>query len=161
MTHEHLLIADAGPVIMLASINRFDLLRKLATDVVVPRRVYEEVIAGAPRPGAKEMASDWIRVVDARPKTTEAFALLVDRGEAEALALAQDHPMSLLVIDDLRARRVATELGMRFTGTLGILRLARKEGLLTSLREEVENLRHAGFHIAETIAAEFLRQAGD
>jgi len=161
MTHERLLIADAGPLIMLASIERFDLLHKLAKDVVVPKRVYEEVIAGAPRPGAREIEASWIRVLDARQATTDAFALLVDQGEAEALALAQEYPTSLLVIDDLRARRVATELGMRFMGTLGILNLAKNAGLLSSLGAEIDKLRRAGFYIAEALANEFLRRAGD
>lgn len=161
MAREQLLIADAGPLITLAAIGRFELLRDLASDVVVPRRVFEEVLAGAPRPGSVEIRADWIRVADAKQELADAFALMIDRGEAEALALAKELPASLLVVDDLRARRVAAELGLRFTGTLGILDLARRTGLITSLRAELGKLQGAGFHIAETMAAEFLRLAGE
>jgi len=161
MAREQLLIADAGPLITLAAIGRFELLRDLASEVVVPRCVFEEVIAGAPRPGAVEIRADWIRVAEAKQELADAFALMIDRGEAEALALAKELPAALLVIDDLRARRVAAELGLRFTGTLGILNLAKRAGMVDTLRAEIENLRGAGFHITEAMAAEFLRLAGE
>ncbi|MFY9346090.1 MAG: DUF3368 domain-containing protein [Planctomycetota bacterium] len=161
MGRERLLVADAGPIITLATVGRFGLLRDLASEVVVPRTVFEEIVAGAPRPGATEIRADWIRVADARRELSDAFALMVDRGEAEALALAKELPASVLVVDDLRARRLALELGLRFTGTLGILDMAKRSGLLGSLRVEMENLRRAGFRIAEPIAAEFLRRSGE
>ena len=56
MDREVLLVADAGPIIALASIGRFGLLQQLASKVMVPRSVHAEVLAGAPRPGAKEVA---------------------------------------------------------------------------------------------------------
>ena len=161
MGRERLLVADAGPIITLAAIGRFELLRDLASEDVVPRRVFDEVVAGAPRPGANEIRSGWIHVADAGRELSDAFALMVDRGEAEALAIAKERPGSVLVVDDMRARRLALELGLRFTGTLGILDMARRSGLLGSLRAEIENLRRAGFRIAEAVAAEFLRRSGE
>lgn len=65
MGRERLLIADAGPLITLAAIGRFGLLRDLASEVVVPRGVVQEVLAGAPRPGADEVRADWFRVAEA------------------------------------------------------------------------------------------------
>lgn len=161
MARERLLVADAGPVITLAAIGRFGLLRELATEVVVPRRVFEEVVAGAPRAGAIEIRADWIRIADGRPELVDAFSLMVDRGEAEALAVAKDLPDCLLVMDDQRARRLANELGLRFTGTLGMLDKGKRSGLVGSLRAEIGNLQRVGFRIAENIATEFLRRAGE
>lgn len=160
MGRERLLIADAGPFITLAAIGRVELLRNLATDVVIPRTAFEEVIAGAPRPGAVEVRATWIRVADAAPELTGAFSLLVDRGEAEALALVQQNAGSLLVIDDLRARRLASAMGLRLTGTLGVLHMAKRAGLVQSLQEELDGLRRAGFHISESLASAFLRLSG-
>jgi predicted nucleic acid-binding protein len=56
MAREPLLIADAGPIILLAAIARFDLLRSLGLEVMIPRSVYDEVVAGAPRPGSERFA---------------------------------------------------------------------------------------------------------
>jgi predicted nucleic acid-binding protein len=161
MDRERLLVADAGPFITLAAIGRVELLRELAPEVVVPRAVFDEILAGAPRPGAQEIRAKWIRVADASRGLSDAFGLLVDRGEAEALALATDLPGSLLVVDDLRARRLAHEVGLRFTGTLGIFAMAKKAGLLTTVRAEIEHLRRVGFRIADALATEFLRRVDE
>jgi predicted nucleic acid-binding protein len=158
MTHERLIVADAGPIIALASIGRFEVLQSLATDVMVPIAVHAEVLAGAPRPGAKEIAAaNWLRIVEAPTDLATAFRLVVDQGEAEALALAQGHPGALLVVDDQRARRVAEELGLRLTGTLGVLGMCKRAGILTHVRPEIEQLTRAGFRIEEGLAAAFLR----
>lgn len=161
MTREPLLVADAGPIIVLAAIGRFELLHAVADEVVVPRSVVAELRAGSPRPGAAEIGAPWIQVVDARADLTEAFALVVDRGEAEALAYAKEHPACLLVVDDQRARRIAEQVGLRFTGTLGILDRAKRLGVGISLRTELAKLRDAGFRISDALVTEFLRRAGD
>jgi predicted nucleic acid-binding protein len=123
--------------------------------------VFEEVVAGAPRAGATEIRADWIHIADGRPELIDAFALMVDRGEAEALAIAKDLPDGMLVIDDQRARRLALELGLRFTGTLGILGMGKRIGVVSSLRSEIDNLQRVGFRISENLAAEFLRRSGE
>ncbi len=64
-------------------------------------------------------------------------------------------------MDDQRARRLANELGLRFTGTLGMLDKGKRSGLVGSLRAEIGNLQRVGFRIAENIATEFLRRAGE
>lgn len=46
---------------------------------------------------------------------------IVDEGEAEAITLALEKN-SLLIIDDLRDRRVARKLGLEIISTLGVLK---------------------------------------
>jgi len=45
-----------------------------------------------------------------------------------------ESPESVCVIDDSLARRIAGALGLRFTGTLGILLDAKRAGITTSVR---------------------------
>ncbi|MFN8825459.1 MAG: DUF3368 domain-containing protein [Planctomycetota bacterium] len=162
MAHERLIVADAGPIIALASIGRFEVLQSLATEVMVPLAVHAEVVAGAPRPGAKEIAAaNWLRIVEAPADLATAFRLVVDQGEAEALAVAQAHPGALLLVDDQRARRIAEELGLRLTGTLGVLGMCKRAGILTHVRPELEHLTRAGFRIDERLAAAFLETLGE
>jgi predicted nucleic acid-binding protein len=54
----------------------------------------------------------------------------VDPGEASATALAVETKDSLLILDDLRARKMETALGLKITGTLGIIAAAKKQELL-------------------------------
>lgn len=162
MAREALIIADAGPIIALAAIGRLELLRDVAGEVRVPRAVYDEVVAGAPRPGATEItAASWVRVVDADRGLAEAFQLVVDRGEAEALALAKVTDGALLVVDDQRARRVAAQLHLRITGTLGILDLAKRAQLIPAVAPELAKLIAVGFRLDEVIRQAFLRRISE
>jgi predicted nucleic acid-binding protein len=55
--------------------------------------VHAEVLAGGSRPGAQELlAANWLQIVEAPAAAIAGFAVLVDRGEAEALALATAQP---------------------------------------------------------------------
>lgn len=151
-----------GPLIALATIGRFSFLRELAAEVLVPRGVQAEVLGGAPRPGAREVAdATWIRVVDVPGELVAAFRLVVDQGEAEALAVSRAYPDALLVVDDQRARRIAKELGLRLTGTLGILDLAKRDGLIPSVRPEVARLRESGFRIDDALVNAFFLRIGE
>jgi len=87
--------------------------------------------------------------------------LLLDEGEAEAIALALEANASLLLLDDREARLQAKRLGLRVTGTLGILLRARKLGLIEGLREELNKLRETGFRISKSLEEEILKAAGE
>lgn len=64
-----------------------------------------------------------------------------DPGERAAIALAKKHEADLLLIDDQAGRAEARRLGLRLTGTLGVLWVAAEKGhidvpaVLTALRE--------------------------
>lgn len=51
----------------------------------------------------------------------------VDAGEASAIALALECKAPLIIIDDIKARKIAEELNLNITGTLGVLIEATKE----------------------------------
>ena len=55
----------------------------------------------------------------------EQLVIGLDAGEAEALMLARQMPVDAILIDDLRGRLRAEELGLTVVGTVGILRLSR------------------------------------
>ena len=93
MTNQ-IIIADSSPLISLAIINQLELLPQLYQRVLVPPAVWDEVtIQGFGLPGA-EMVSQakWLEMQTPLPMLSETLSILVDRGEAEALALAQSTP---------------------------------------------------------------------
>ena len=86
-----IVVANAGPLIALAQIGHFDLLRLLYGELHIPPAVRDEVvISGQGRPGADEVnGAAWIRAVEVRDTT--AVQLLRDRldaGESKAIVLA-------------------------------------------------------------------------
>jgi len=103
-----LVIADASPLIALASAGAFDLLRPLFGQITVPTVVRDEVCAGGSRWGAAEVRAaidaGWILVeaVDVEDAPTGKLG----RGEAGVLALARDRRDWCLVLMDDSAGRV-------------------------------------------------------
>lgn len=79
-------------------------------------------------------------------------------GEASAIALAKEMESPLLLLDDFKARKLASKLNLKFTGTLGIIHKAKKIGVLEKVRPIVEKLLATNFRISENIIDELLRK---
>lgn len=72
------------------------------------------------------------------------------RGEAEVVVLAYDTGIPVL-IDDLKARKLAEELGLRISGTIELLMKAQKMNIIKSAFEKVLELKKKGFYISDEI----------
>jgi len=75
-------------------------------------------------------------------------------GEAEVMALVQrpEFSGSVLMLDELAARAVATELNLNVSGFAGVLLLAVDSGLLTAdeVKERLECCQQQGTHYSAT-----------
>lgn len=82
----------------------------------------------------------------------------LDLGESEAIVYSDENKSDLLIVDEVRARHVATTMKLRITGTIGILIAANENGLLN--KEEAlacaEILRMSKRHISETLLNSFI-----
>lgn len=163
MSERATVVADSGPLIALARIGQLELLPQLFVRVQIPSAVWREVTQGAVegRSGAAEVrAASWIDVTVADEATAAAYALLVDEGEAEAIAIARARE-ALLVIDDDRGRRLALRLELRIKGTLGILVLAKRRGMLSQVRPLIEALPQRGVYVSQRLIDAVLRDVGE
>ena len=86
--------------------------------------------------------------------------MLVDDGEAEAIALASERQWRV-ILDDLRARAVAERMHLRIIGTVGILVRAKRAGLLPEVAPVLQSLSASGFYLSEPLKMEVLRLAGE
>ncbi len=159
-----MVVANAGPLISLARIGCFDLLKSLYGQLHIPKAVQHEVaLLGHGRPGAKRVeAAIWIRTVDVRDMT--AVQLLrerLDAGESEAIVLAIQLEADLLLIDEARGRRIAEARGLNKTGTIGTLISAKRQGLIQSVTPLLDNLIAAGFHMSEDLYRASIALAGE
>ena len=75
----------------------------------------------------------------------------IDLGESEVLTFALENSGYRAVIDDAAARKVAKSLNIPFMGTLGILVLAKKQGLITSIDEPIQYLKKAGLWLSNDL----------
>jgi predicted nucleic acid-binding protein len=83
---------------------------------------------------------------------------MLDAGEASAIALAMELHADLLLMDDREGVVAARRKGIEVTGTLGVLALAAKHGLL-NLRETFDNLKGTNFRYRQETLDLLLEEA--
>ncbi len=105
---------------------------------------------------------DWIEThLLAQPLASQIVAGRLGAGEREAIALALELKATLLVIDDLAARRLAQLLALPVVGSAGLLLRAKEKGLIPAIRPLLEAMQNADFRIAEVVLAGILSAAGE
>lgn len=153
-------VVNSSVIIALAKIGKLGLLRELFGEVIVPTQVYEEVTRDPTLPGAIEtLIADWIRILQIKNEVLfEELCSEIDVGEAAVIVLAKEIDADLVMLDDKLARKKADLLGLEYTGTIGLLILAKKKGLIKSLKEELIKLRNKGFWISDELLQKILRK---
>lgn len=151
--HEIIVIADTSCLIALSKIEAIDLLEKLYQEVYITEEIAKEFGDKLP---------NWIKIERVRnQRYQQLLDLYLDPGEASAIAFALDLKNVLLILDDLKGRKEAERLGLTFTGTLGILFKAKKQGFVEELKPFIENLKIVGFRISKNIEDEILKRSGE
>jgi hypothetical protein len=135
----------------------------LIGDVISPWEVGHELAAGHAKDAIwKEIQS--LSGILLRSKAVAVHPLLstqIDLGEAAVIQTALDEAHDAVILDDLKARRIAQTLGIQVTGTLGILLQAKQVGLLPSVSAAIAALEARGMWIAPELAAKAIRLAGE
>ncbi|HJP95741.1 MAG TPA: DUF3368 domain-containing protein [Candidatus Saccharimonadales bacterium] len=145
------IITDSACLIGLERIGQLDLLPALFEPIMIPPEVDREF----------GITLAWLRIeVPSDTMMVATLKLLVDDGEAEAIALAGERGVRL-ILDDRQARLVAKNLGIPIIGTVGILAQAKRAGIITSLKPVLSELEAKGFYISNALKAEALRIVGE
>ncbi|HEX5150997.1 MAG TPA: DUF3368 domain-containing protein [Parafilimonas sp.] len=71
----------------------------------------------------------------------------LDKGESSAIALAIEIADSTIILDDYKARKIANQLHLNFTGTLGVIIKAKLKGIIPSIKPLLEKIRQTDFRI--------------
>jgi len=148
----NIVVSDTSCLILLTKIDAIEILQKLYSRVVTTSEIALE--HGDPLP-------EWIEILELTDFAfRRAIELHVDKGEASAIALAREIG-AILILDDLKARRVARFLNMKFTGTLGVLGKAKSNGIIPLLKPVVEKLLQTNFRISPIVVEELLAKHGE
>lgn len=143
-------IVDTSVLIALDRINLLDILCKIYSEIILPEAVISEF--GTPTIGCystKKVESSLVKLL--------MIDLNIGRGESEAIALARETGMRI-IIDDLKARKVAETLGLNITGTIGILLKAEKLRLIESAHAKAQELRDKGFYVSDELLKDISRK---
>lgn len=124
-------VSNTSPPNYLVLIEHQDILPALLERVLVPEAVWQELRS----PAAPSLVKSWL---DTQPGWLERRAVSrippelepLDAGEREAIALALAEAGNLVLLDERKGRRAARALGLAVAGTVGILQLAARRGLV-------------------------------
>ena len=154
-----MIVADTSPLIVLARIGYFELLRDLYGSVTIPVAVDEE-ITRHPRGFNGERPAWIMRVEVINQETLASVDEDLHPGEAQAITLALEMGSTLL-IDERAGRRVARSRGLTIIGTVGVLAKAKQAGLIASFTEALPKLEAAGFYMSAELIFEGRHLAGE
>lgn len=133
----------------LHQVGLLHILPVLASGVCVPSAVCSELAAGralgvdVPDPAAL----GWATMLSAQARPTLPHSTSLGAGEREVLWLAMETTNSVAVLDDRDARRVARQLGIAVTGTLGLLVDAKQHALISAVAPLLDELERHGFRM--------------
>ncbi|MFZ5569136.1 MAG: DUF3368 domain-containing protein [Thermodesulfobacteriota bacterium] len=95
------------------------------------------------------------------PQLVKSLSILVDSGEAEAIALAQKTADCIILLDDSRARKIAQRLNINQIGTLGLLLRAKRHGMLQKIKPAIDALIENAVYIRQELITAILEDAGE
>jgi predicted nucleic acid-binding protein len=139
---------------VLGNIDALTILQKLYQNIYLTEEVAQEF---------GKLLKSWMHVVTVTDKNyLRILNASVDLGEASTIALAlQMSEDNVMILDDLKARKLAKQLQLKFTGLLGILLKAKQQQIISSVADIFTQLKNANFRFSEKLEKEVLRLAGE
>jgi predicted nucleic acid-binding protein len=156
-------VVNASPLICLFKAGLHGLLPNLFQQIVVPEAVMLEVTAAGKHdfPADQVRSQQWLQSVALIPLDLRVAAWDLGKGENEVLSFALQNPEFRTVLDDQEARRCAATLGCKVIGTAGILVLAKRIGMIPSLKEAFGKLQAAGLWLSPALVSDLCESEGE
>jgi predicted nucleic acid-binding protein len=138
-----MVISDTSCFIAFTNIGQLNLLHSLCPFIITTPEVAAEYKSPLP---------SWVKItkVKDRGKITSINTLL-GLGESSAIALALETENSLVILDDKRARTYAKNVGLNYTGIIGLLRLGYRKGLIQDIDPIIADLKSIRFRLPDNV----------
>ncbi len=153
--HRKKWVVNASPLIILAKVDQILLLKDLCEEMTIPSGVKEEIDEGPENDPAriwlKSDGKKWVR--DSGPINPVISAWDLGQGETEVLNWAYEHPGYEAILDDKAAKNCASSVHIKVHGTIGIILLAKQEGIIEKVSPILNRLPKVGFRIQPAILA--------
>lgn len=128
-----IIVSDTSCIILPDKIGRINLLQSIFGTIIITQTIADEFGKDIP---------DFFEIQNPKSKKYQKILeSFLDPGESSAIALALENDECLLIIDELKGRREAKLLGINFTGTVGILIVAKEKGLIGSIADILMKLK--------------------
>lgn len=145
------IISDTSCLIVLNNIGELDLLHKVYGPIITTFEIAAEY---------KEQLPNWIEITNVKDKyRQQLLEMQIDKGESSAIALALEIPNSTIILDDYKARKIALQLGLVYTGTIGVIIKAKLHGIISSIKPILQKIKETDFRLSEDIELQALKEA--
>lgn len=160
-----IVISDTTPLISLIKINHLELIEELFGEIQIPDSVYRELVSNDRFKAEAEEIRKYSNIKRVKVTNEKSVRLLqratgLDIGESEAIILSDQIKADLLLMDEVKGRQVARNMGISIMGTIGILMQAFDSKLLN--KKEIEDcilvLRSNGRHISDKLYEQLLEK---
>lgn len=149
----NVVISDASCLIVLSKIGKLDLLYLLYGQVYITPEIEQEFGEDLP---------SWMIVETVQDKACQKpLETRLDVGEASAIALALEQKDSLVILDDLKARKLAKQLNLVLTGTLGVVSKAKERGYCEKIKPIIQKIGQSNFRISPQVMSDLLSRHGE
>jgi predicted nucleic acid-binding protein len=133
---------DTSSLIILNKINALDLLNKIYSNVIITNYIQLEL---------NEAIPSWISV-ELTYNIDQSFLKNFNLGLGEtSIIINAIKNNGFLIIDDLKARKIATTLSLSFTGSIGILIIAKELKLIDSVKYYLEKIQETNFRLSDAL----------
>ena len=156
-----IVIADSSALVALSVCDSLLLLDALFGEVKVPQAVYDEVCIA--NKAESQVLKDYLKgkVCNSPVPINIEKSNGLGKGELAAICLYKQLSADLLLIDDARAKKVAYLNNLEVMGSLGVLLLAKKKGLITTVKPLLTLLRCSDIFVSEHLLDQVLVMAGE
>jgi predicted nucleic acid-binding protein len=146
-----IIISDTSCFILLANIGELDLLHRVYGQITTTIDIAFEY---------GEQLPDWVEIKDVKDKRRQQLLeMQIDKGESSAITLALETPDCTLILDDYKARRIAEQLRLSYTGTIGVIVKAKLMGLIPSIKPLIYKIRQTDFRVSADIELQAIKEA--
>jgi predicted nucleic acid-binding protein len=154
---------NAAPFIHLSRAGLLSLLQVAAPRIAIPSPVADEKRAkGEDDVAVRALAgAAWLHIVEGPEIPAEVAVWDLGAGESAVLAWALLHPPAIAILDDRQARRCAAALHVPLIGTLGLVLIAKRRGLVPAARPILEMLVARGMYLSATVIEQALGLVGE
>lgn len=156
-----IVFSNTTPIIALSSIQSLHLLPKLFSEIHLVQEVIEECAAGGSIAVPNLLELDWIKPVQSTPVQHTSVLLELDKGEKHTLDMACKYRADWVIIDERIGRNMAEYIGLKVTGTLGVLLKAKQQGLIPSFSNSVKAMQAQGIYYHPSLIIKLAQTVGE
>jgi predicted nucleic acid-binding protein len=143
------IISDTSCFVILSNIGELDILQKVYGQIVTTKDIAAEY---------GEILPDWVEIAQVVDKSKQQLLeMQIGKGESSAIALALETPESRIILDDLKARKIAEKLGIAYTGTIGVIIKAKLVGIIPSIKPLLEKIKQTDFRLSADLELQALK----